>query len=211
VAIGDYDNDGWPDLYLTFFGRNVLLRNKGDGTFTDVTDAAGVGAGGWSTSAAFADYDNDGRLDLYVARYVDFDLKAAARPGRKNRFHHGSPVMCTVPSPGSARVAVPQTTATDVHRRDGARGRPDPSGIGARRRVGAYDDDGWLDLFVANARTRTCCTTTTRRDHLVASRRRRRRRGRPRAGGMGADFGDYDNDGARPLHQLLRASPTRST
>src|SRR6185436_99770 len=73
VAAADYDNDGFTDLYLTFYGRNVLFRNNGDGTFTDVTARAGLGAGGWSTSAAWADYDHDGRLDLFVARYIDFD------------------------------------------------------------------------------------------------------------------------------------------
>ena len=67
VAAGDYDNDGFADLYVTNYGRNTLYRNRGNGTFTDVTAEAGVGAGGWSASAGFFDYDNDGRLDLFVA------------------------------------------------------------------------------------------------------------------------------------------------
>jgi hypothetical protein len=74
VAVGDYDNDGRPDLYVTGFGHNHLYHNEGDGTFKDVTEAAGVGAGGWSTGAAFFDYDSDGRLDLVVARYLDWDF-----------------------------------------------------------------------------------------------------------------------------------------
>jgi hypothetical protein len=71
-AVGDYDNDGWPDLYLTCLGGNVLYHNNGDGTFTDVTAKAGVADGRWSTGAAFGDYDGDGFVDLMVTNYVDF-------------------------------------------------------------------------------------------------------------------------------------------
>src|SRR4051812_19442679 len=70
VAVGDYDNDGFPDLYVTGYGANTLYHNGGDGTFRDVTASAGVAASGWSASAGFFDYDNDGRLDLFVTRYV---------------------------------------------------------------------------------------------------------------------------------------------
>jgi enediyne biosynthesis protein E4 len=73
-AVADYNNDGWPDIYLTCYGGNVLYRNNGDGTFTDVTKQAGVGDGRWSTGAAWGDYDNDGFVDLMVTNYVDFDL-----------------------------------------------------------------------------------------------------------------------------------------
>ena len=73
-AVGDYDNDGWPDLYITCLGGNVLYHNNGDGTFSDVTKKAGVADGRWSAGAAFGDYDNDGYLDLMVVNYVDFRL-----------------------------------------------------------------------------------------------------------------------------------------
>ena len=73
VAVGDYDGDGFPDLYVTQYGGSILYHNNGDGTFTDVTEKAGVAAPGWSSSAVWFDYDNDGRLDLFVCRFVDFD------------------------------------------------------------------------------------------------------------------------------------------
>src|ERR1700748_3118094 len=73
VAIGDYDNDGYPDLFVTSYGTNILYHNNGDGTFTDVTAKAGVAGGGWSVSAGFFDYNNDGLLDLFVTRYMEWD------------------------------------------------------------------------------------------------------------------------------------------
>ena len=73
-AVGDYDNDGWPDLYVTNYGKNRLYRNNHDGTFTDVAEKAGVALGTWSTGATFGDYDGDGRLDLFVPGYVAYDV-----------------------------------------------------------------------------------------------------------------------------------------
>src|SRR5205814_368310 len=73
VAVGDYNADGFPDLYVTQYDRSILYHNNGDGTFTDVTEKAGVAAPGWSSSAVWFDYDNDGRLDLFVCRFVDYD------------------------------------------------------------------------------------------------------------------------------------------
>jgi hypothetical protein len=81
VAVGDYDNDGWPDLYVTNFGKNRLYHNNHDGTFTDVAEKAGVTLGNWSTGASFGDYDGDGRLDLFVPGYVHYDLAHPPRSG----------------------------------------------------------------------------------------------------------------------------------
>ena len=96
VCVGDYDNDGYEDLFVTYYGKNVLYHNNGDGTFTDVSEKAHVaGNGAWSTGCAFVDYDRDGKLDLLVATYVDFDVKTAPQPGeRASCMWKGVPVMC---------------------------------------------------------------------------------------------------------------------
>src|SRR6267154_1641749 len=97
VAIFDYDNDGWEDLYVTYYGKNILYHNNGNGTFTDVSDKAGVGGSGkaWGTGCAFIDYDRDGHLDLMVSNYVDFDLSNTPAPGeRASCIWKGVPVMC---------------------------------------------------------------------------------------------------------------------
>lgn len=83
VAVGDYDNDGRQDLYITGYGGNQLLHNNGDGTFGDATARAGVAGAGWSSSAGFFDYDRDGDLDLYVVRYLDYDIKDNPHCGYK--------------------------------------------------------------------------------------------------------------------------------
>src|SRR5205823_1584007 len=92
VAVGDFDNDGFEDIYVTGYGANTLYHNNGNGTFTDVTARAGVAAAGWSTSAGFFDYDNDGRLDLFVARYLEWSFAdnrfcGENRPGGRAYCH----------------------------------------------------------------------------------------------------------------------------
>src|ERR1017187_5518439 len=85
VAVGDYDNDGYPDLFVTSYGKNILYHNNGDGTFTDVTAKAGVAGGGWSVSAGFFDYDNDGHLDLFVTGYMEWDTRLSKTCGGAER------------------------------------------------------------------------------------------------------------------------------
>src|SRR5690348_1634985 len=99
VAVGDYDNDGWPDIYVSNYGKNRLYHNNHDGTFTDLADKAGVALGGWSTGVTFGDYDGDGKLDIFVAGYVHYDIDNPPVPGSAaTQFsfcqYRGQPVMC---------------------------------------------------------------------------------------------------------------------
>ena len=145
VAVGDYDNDGYPDLFVTNYGKNILYHNNGDGTFTDVTAKAGVAGGGWSVSAGFFDYDNDGKLDLFVTRYMDWDTQHSKDCG--GNFHTYCP-------PGE----FPRTTNILYHNRgDGTfEDVSQRSGIAAKKGHGLgvafadYDGDGFTDIFVAN-------------------------------------------------------------
>src|SRR5439155_4710517 len=93
AAAADYDNDGWPDLYITNYGRNTLYHNNGNGTFTDVTQRAGVGKTGYSAGATFGDYDRDGWLDLFVTNYIEFDASLPSAKG-KGCSYKGIPVFC---------------------------------------------------------------------------------------------------------------------
>jgi hypothetical protein len=145
VAVGDYDNDGDVDVYVTHFGPDRLYRNRGDGSFEDVTDAAGIDAGGWSASAVFFDYDVDGWLDLFVARYVEYDR------GKRCTDAAGRPDYC------SPKVFAPATHLLLHNDGDGSftdrtRASGIWSGAGAGLGVVATDwnDDGRPDLYVAN-------------------------------------------------------------
>jgi hypothetical protein len=200
VAASDYDNDGHPDLYVTFFGGNVLLHNEGDGTFKDMSTRAGVAAGGWSTSASFADYDRDGKLDLFVARYVDFDLATAPLPGsRPNCLYSGLPVMCGPRGLEGQRDLLFHNegdgTFKDVTEAAGI-DREKLRGLGVV--FGDYDDDGWPDILVAND-AHPNQLYHNRKDGTFEEVALEAgvafdEDGRARAG-MGVDLGDYDNDG----------------
>ena len=135
VAVGDYNGDGFPDLYVTQYPRSILYRNNGDGTFTDVTGKAGVAAPGWSSSAVWFDYDNDGRLDLFVGRFGDFSKANAVFCGNPDTGTH---YYC------SPKVVKPKScwlfhnngdgTFTDVSRESGIARAPGPRvGRGGRR------------------------------------------------------------------------------
>ena len=154
AAVGDFNNDGWPDLVVTCFGGIVLYRNNGDGTFSDVTKQVGLGDdSGWATGAAFGDYDNDGYEDLFVSHYVD--LKLDNLPGfgsLKTCLYHGIAVQC---GPRGLKGASDKLyhnrgdgTFIDVSKQAGVDDHENRFGLTAMWED--FDNDGHLDLFVAN-------------------------------------------------------------
>src|SRR6266481_2840986 len=157
VAVGDYDNDGWPDIYVSNYGKNRLYHNNHDGTFTDVAEKAGVTVGGWSTGATWGDYDHDGYLDLFVPGYVKFDINnppISGRGGLPQGFceFRGVPVMCGPRGlPGEPDHLFHNSrdgTFTDVSVKAGV---DDSRGYYGLSSVFVdIDDDGWIDLAVAN-------------------------------------------------------------
>ena len=154
AVVGDYNNDGWPDLLVTCFGGVVLYRNNGDGTFTDVTKQAGLSNDSqWATGAAFGDYDRDGWVDLFVSHYVDFHLDDLPAFGsRQTCKYRGVDVQCGPRGlKGSSSNLYHNNgdgTFTDVSKKTGIRDSPDAFGLTAV--WSDFDDDGHLDLFLAN-------------------------------------------------------------
>jgi hypothetical protein len=153
AATGDFDNDGWDDLYVTCFGPNRLYRNNGNGTFADVTASAAVGDPRWSAGAAFADYDNDGRLDLFVANYVNLRLDALPEFGAgKYCQFQGLPVQCGprgLPGAGDSLYRNNgDGTFSDVSSKAGVADAAGRFGMGVA--WSDFNRDGRVDLFVAN-------------------------------------------------------------
>ena len=155
-AVGDYDNDGWPDLYVTCLGGNVLYHNNGDGTFTDVTKKAGVADGRWSTGAAFGDYDGDGYLDLMVVNYVDFRLNDLPGFGKApNCKYRGIDVQCGPRGLKGAGDSLFHNngdgTFSDVSKQAGV---DDPNGYYGMQVVWSdFNNTGRLDAYVTNDST----------------------------------------------------------
>ena len=158
-AVADYDNDGWPDLYVTNYGKNRLYHNNHDGTFTDVAEQAGVALGTWSTGATFGDYDGDGRLDLFVAGYLQLDLANLSESGGKAGSlvcqFRGVPVMCGPRGLQGEHDHLFHNngdgTFTDVSKKLGV---DDPNGYyGLGALFADVNNDGKPDLLVANDST----------------------------------------------------------
>jgi hypothetical protein len=153
VTFADFDNDGFVDIYITCLGPNLLYHNNRNGTFSDVTEAAGVGDRRWSTSAAFGDYDQDGLLDLYVCNYLDLDLDRLPEPGSSQFCSYlGVPVFCGPKGiPGAADALYHNNgdgTFSEVSDRVGGLDRKHLRGLGVVWTD--IDNDGDLDLYVAN-------------------------------------------------------------
>jgi enediyne biosynthesis protein E4 len=198
VAVGDYDNDGFEDLYVTAYGGNKLYHNNGDGTFTDVTEKAGVAGSGWSTSAAWVDLDADGRLDLVVLRYLQWDFDDIWCGGREegyraychpDAFHGIAPLVYH--NDGNGHF-------TEVSRQMGLAAPGKGLGIA----LGDYDRDGHIDIFIANDSMPEFLYHNkgdgTFEDVALSSGVAVDGEGHTYAG-MGVDFADYNNDGLPDL------------
>jgi hypothetical protein len=205
VAIGDFDNDGWPDIYVSNFGKNRLYRNNHDGTFTDVAEKAGVTLGNWSTGATFGDYDGDGRLDLFVPGYIHYDLTNPPVSGSKAVAYsscnfRGIAVMCGPRGlEGEADHLFHNNgdgTFTDVSVKAGVN---DPNKYyGFSSTFVDLNNDGKVDLVVADDSTPNYLYINkgngTFEDDSYASGFALNQDGREVAS-MGLGVGDYDNDG----------------
>ncbi len=200
VCVGDYNNDGYDDLYLTYYGGTVLYRNNGNGTFSNVTERAGGRGHGWGMGCAFGDYDNDGRLDLYVANYVDVDIARLGEPGSAPNCTYRSIATFCGPRglPGGRDILFHNNgdgTFADVTEKAGI-DRGQYFGLGVV--MGDYDRDGRLDIYVANDSTPSSLYHNngdgTFTDVGVPAGVAYSGEGQEQAG-MGTDFGDYDNDG----------------
>jgi len=199
VAVGDVDNDGWQDLYVTAFGSNILYRNRGDGTFEDVTARARVDDPRWTTSAAFIDYDRDGDQDLFLANYVAFtqagNKVCTDRAGARDYCPPGA----YAPVPTKLFRNDGGTTFTDVTESSGV-ARAYGAGLGMA--VGDLDGDGWPDIYVANDATPNQLWINrhdgTFEDRGLLSGTAFNALGRPE-GSMGIALGDADNDGDEDL------------
>ena len=203
VCVGDFDNDGNTDLFLTQWGQNVLFRNRGNGTFEDVTEKRGLATGKtrWSTGCAFVDYNRDGQLDLFIAHYVDFDPAKTPKPGeRAGCTWKGMPVICGPRGlPGETMSLYRndgQGRFLNVSKEASVEAPKDYYGFTAL--TGDFDNDGWTDVYVACDSTASLFYRNkgdgTFEEIGVSSGAAYNEDGREQAG-MGAAAGDFDRDG----------------
>jgi len=217
VCVGDYDNDGWDDLFVTYYGKNVLYHNNGDGTFKDVSVKAGVAGKGtrWNTGCAFVDYDRDGRLDLFVANYIDMDLATAPVPESGPCLYKGVLVACGPPGlQGGKNILYHNNgdgTFSDVSEAAGIFRANGAYGLGVL--TADFDNDGWPDIYVANDSTASALyhnkKNGTFEDVAVEAGCALSPDGKPQAG-MGVSAGDYDLDGNLDLVKTNFAGDTPS-
>ena len=217
VCVGDYDNDGFEDLFVTYFGKNVLYHNNGDGTFTDVSEKAGVAGTKtrWGTGCSFIDYDRDGHLDLFVANYIDLDLATAPVPESGPCLYKSIMVACGPPGlKGGKNILYHNNgdgTFTDVSESSGVTQVNGTFGLGVL--TADFDNDGWPDIYVANDSTPSLLYQNNKRgkfeDIAVEAGCALSADGKPQAG-MGVSAADYDLDGNLDIVKTNFAGDTPS-
>lgn len=219
VCVGDYDNDGHEDLFITYWGDNALYHNEGNGKFTDVSQKAGITTSGkskrWNTGCAFVDYDRDGKLDLFVANYIDFDPKTAPTPETGPCTFKGMLVACGPPGLEGGRNILFHNngdgTFTDVSVKAGILNTEGTYGLGVL--TGDFDEDGWPDIYVANDST---SSTLYRNNHdgtftdiAITAGVAYSPDGKPQAG-MGVSAADYRHTGHLGIVKTNFAGDTAS-
>ena len=217
VCVGDYDNDGWDDLFVTYYGKNVLYHNNGDGSFTDVSQKAGVAGKStrWNTGCAFVDYDRDGHLDLFVANYIDMDLATAPLPESGPCLYKGVMVACGPPGlQGGKNILYHNNgdgTFTDVSEAAGILRTNSTYGLGVL--TADFDNDGWPDIYVANDSAASALyhnkKNGTFEEIAIEAGCALSPDGKPQAG-MGVSAADYDLDGNLDLLKTNFAGDTPS-
>jgi|UPI0005D24A02 hypothetical protein len=216
-CIGDYDNDGHDDLFVSYYGQNALFHNNGNGTFTDVTAKAGLLQSRlrWNSGCAFLDYDRDGHLDLFVANYIDFDLKTAPTPESGPCEYKGILVACGPPGlPGGKNILYHNNgdgTFTDVSEKAGMWNTVGNYALSVA--VADFDNDGWPDIYVANDSTAATLYQNqkdgTFKDIAIEAGAALSPDGKPQAG-MGVTVGDYNRDGTLDIAKTNFAGDTDS-
>ncbi len=218
-CVGDYDNDGRDDLFVTYYGQNALYRNLGNGKFRDVTQEAGLIQPGpkvrWNTGCTFVDYDRDGHLDLFVANYVDMDLKTAPPPEAGPCTYKGILVACGPPGlRGGKNILYHNNgngTFTDVSQKAGIWNTSGMYGLSVA--ASDLDNDGWPDIYVADDSSTAALYQNqkdgTFRDIAIESGAALSPEGRPQAG-MGVAIGDYNRDGTLDIVKTNFAGDTDS-
>jgi enediyne biosynthesis protein E4 len=202
VCIGDFDNDGNDDIFVSYFGKNALYKNNGNGSFTEVAEKAGVAnnKSKWGSGCAFLDYDRDGNLDLFVASYIDLDLKTAPLPETGPCLYKGVMVACGPPGlTGGVNMLFRNNgngTFADVSEKSGIRKTNGTYGLGVL--VSDFDNDGFPDIYVANDSAPAAFYHNNKNgaftDIAIEAGCAFSIDGKPQAG-MGVGAGDFDRDG----------------
>ena len=216
-CVGDYNNDGWNDLFVSYYGQNALFRNNGNGTFKEVTKEAGLlqDRMRWNSGCAFLDYDKDGRLDLFVGNYIDFDVKKAPLPEDANCTYKGILVACGPPGLEGGKNLLYHNngdgTFKDVSEKSGMWGSLGTYALSCA--AADLDNTGWPNIYVANDSTAATYYVNqkdgTFKDAAIEAGVAYSPDGKPQAG-MGVSVGDYNRDGLLDIVKTNFAGDTDS-